>query len=134
MIHIAHTAHPPDSNTCRLAFFGNLLKGIEPVKEDLKRLKIYKLKTKEGQIDRVADEHTIIGKNLFKKESDISVFVGLYVTRSTTGARGRIEGAFGKSGKFKVYFTEGGQQDTQGTLILQFKRFIFGEKTDKIVQ
>jgi len=84
------------------------------------------MKRKTGQIDRVNDPHTIIGKNLFKKETDIGLFVGMKVTRSTTGDVGTIEGPFGKSGKFKVNF-EKDQTDTQGELILEFKRFVFNK-------
>ncbi|MGH0190352.1 UNVERIFIED_CONTAM: hypothetical protein FKN15_045777 [Acipenser sinensis] len=49
----------------------------------------------------VADDYTVIGRNLFKKETNIQQFVGLKVTLST-GERGVIEGGFGQSGKMKI--------------------------------
>ena len=61
------------------------------------------------------------------------MFVGLKMTRSTNGAVGVIEGSFGKSGKFKVRFPDGGQSDTQGTLILQYKRYLYRDDK-KLVQ
>lgn len=50
---------------------------------------------------QVSDDYTVIGRNLFKKETNLQLFVGLKVTLST-GERGVIEGGFGQSGKFKV--------------------------------
>ncbi|RXM91533.1 Selenocysteine-specific elongation factor [Acipenser ruthenus] len=50
---------------------------------------------------KVADDYTVIGRNLFKKETNIQLFVGLKVTLST-GERGVIEGGFGQSGKMKI--------------------------------
>lgn len=94
-------------------------------KNELKKVKIYKHKQKEGGIDRVADAYNLIGKNLFKKETDMNLFVGLKVQRTSNGAVGIIEGAFGKSGKFKVRFPEGGQTDTQGNLVLNYKRYLY---------
>jgi len=113
-------------NLCRIAFFGQFPTMIDlNNKEEIKKLKIYKKKQKEGVIDRIIDEYTIIGKNLFKKETDITLFVGMKVIRSTTGAVGKIDAPFGKSGKFKVVFSQGGQVDTQGKLILNFKRYLY---------
>lgn len=43
----------------------------------------------------------MIGRNLFKKETNLQLFVGLKVTLST-GESGVIEGGFGQSGKFKI--------------------------------
>lgn len=112
------------ANSCRIAFHGTLQACLDPA-QGFQKLKVYKLKRKEGGIDRVADEHTIIGKNLFKKETDINLFVGLKVQRTSNGDVGVIESAFGKSGKFKVYFANGGQTDPSGNLILEFKRFLY---------
>ena len=49
----------------------------------------------------MSDEYTIIGRALFKKETNIQLFTGLKVQLST-GETGTLEGAFGQSGKFKV--------------------------------
>jgi len=115
------------SNACRLAFSGKFLKQIDTTDKKSIPLRIYKIKNKEGTIDRVVDEYTIIGKDLFKKETDINIFVGLKVKRST-GEEGVIESSFGKSGKFKVRFPQGNQKDVTGSLSLQFKRYLFSKE------
>ncbi|XP_071349211.1 selenocysteine-specific elongation factor isoform X2 [Trachinotus anak] len=92
------------ANACRLAFQGRLLQGFEDksyAETALPRLRIYKTKHKEGQVERVSDDYTVIGRNLFKKETNLQLFVGLKVTLST-GESGVIEGGFGQSGKFKI--------------------------------
>uniref|UniRef100_A0A3P8UWP8 Selenocysteine-specific elongation factor n=1 Tax=Cynoglossus semilaevis TaxID=244447 RepID=A0A3P8UWP8_CYNSE len=92
------------ANACRLAFQGRLLQGFEDknyTETALPNLRIYKTKHREGQVERVSDDYTVIGRNLFKKETNLQLFVGLKVTLST-GERGVIEGGFGQSGKFKV--------------------------------
>ncbi|KAM7422493.1 hypothetical protein PAMA_010506 [Pampus argenteus] len=92
------------ANTCRLAFQGRLLQGFEDkgyADTALPRLRIYKTKQKEGQVDRVTDDYTVIGRSLFKKETNLQLFVGLKVTLST-GETGVIEGGFGQSGKYKI--------------------------------
>uniref|UniRef100_A0A3Q3K257 Selenocysteine-specific elongation factor n=1 Tax=Monopterus albus TaxID=43700 RepID=A0A3Q3K257_MONAL len=92
------------ANACRLAFQGRLLQGFEDksyAETALPRLRIYKSKQKEGQVERVTDDYTVIGRNLFKKETNLQLFVGLKVTLST-GESGVIEGGFGQSGKFKI--------------------------------
>ncbi|XP_059184342.1 selenocysteine-specific elongation factor [Centropristis striata] len=97
------------ANACRLAFQGRLLQGFEDkgyAETALPRLRIYKTKHKEGQVERVTDDYTVIGRNLFKKETNLQLFVGLKVTLST-GETGVIEGGFGQSGKFKIRVQEG---------------------------
>lgn len=92
------------TNMCRIAFHGAILEAIEATdyrKTVLPKLKVFKYKSREGLVERVTDEYTIIGKNLFKKETNIQVFVGLKVTLSS-GEEGVIEGGFGQSGKFKI--------------------------------
>jgi selenocysteine-specific elongation factor len=93
------------TNTCRLAFWGHLLEGIGDKNYSatvLPRLKIYKEKCKCGVVDRASNEHEVIGKNLFKKETNIQLFVGLQVELST-GEIGVIESSFGQSGKVKIH-------------------------------
>ncbi|XP_035007852.1 selenocysteine-specific elongation factor isoform X3 [Hippoglossus stenolepis] len=93
-----------NANACRLAFQGRLLQGFEDksyAETALPHLHIYKTKHKEGQVERVSDDYTVIGRNLFKKETNLQLFVGLKVTLST-GESGVIEGGFGQSGKFKI--------------------------------
>ena len=59
------------------------------------------MKSREGSIERVQGESTVIGKGMFKKESDLTAFVGMRVW-TPKNERGVI-GGFGKSGKFKVF-------------------------------
>ncbi|XP_029359119.1 selenocysteine-specific elongation factor isoform X1 [Echeneis naucrates] len=103
------------ANACRLAFQGRLLEGFEDksyAETALPRLRIYKTKHKEGQVERVSDDYTVIGRSLFKKETNLQLFVGLKVTLST-GESGVIEGGFGQSGKFKIRIQEGLSPETK---------------------
>lgn len=70
-----------DAPTCRLAFYGRILKLIDPTSPTaLQQLKIYKLKQKQGSIDRVSpDGLSAVCKGMFKKETDISLFAGMKV-------------------------------------------------------
>ncbi|XP_062300470.1 selenocysteine-specific elongation factor [Scomber scombrus] len=106
------------ANACRLAFQGCLLQGFEDkgyAETTLLRLRIYKTKHKEGQVERVTDDYTVIGRNLFKKETNLQLFVGLKVTLST-GETGVIEGGFGQSGKFKIRIQDGLLPETKQLL------------------
>ncbi|XP_070694683.1 selenocysteine-specific elongation factor [Pempheris klunzingeri] len=106
------------ANACRLAFQGYLLHGFEDkgyAETALPRLRIYKTKHKEGQVERVTNDYTVIGRNLFKKETNLQLFVGLKVTLST-GETGVIEGGFGQSGKFKIQVQEGLHPETKQLL------------------
>uniref|UniRef100_A0A3Q2QFC8 Selenocysteine-specific elongation factor n=1 Tax=Fundulus heteroclitus TaxID=8078 RepID=A0A3Q2QFC8_FUNHE len=103
------------ANACRLAFQGRLLHGFEDksyCETALPRLRIYKTKHKEGQVERVTDDYSVIGRSLFKKETNLQLFVGLKVTLST-GESGLIEGGFGQSGKFKIRIQEGLRPETK---------------------
>ncbi|XP_028680079.1 selenocysteine-specific elongation factor [Erpetoichthys calabaricus] len=119
------------TNTCRLAFHGVLLEGLEEkmyADSILPRLKVYKSKSREGVVERVSDEYTVIGRNLFKKETNIQLFVGLKVTLST-GEKGIIEGGFGQSGKFKVRIPEGLSASTKELLSATTRKKSKGEPT-----
>lgn len=101
-------------NLCRIAFHGRLL---VPVTEKnfaqtlLPQLKIYKTKTREGIVERMADEYSVIAHSLFKKETNIQSFVGMKIKLST-GEEGMIEGGFGQSGKVKIRIPNGLSSDT----------------------
>ena len=102
-------------NQCRIAFHGHALHlfGNKNYKEPfvsskevgnefhLSQLRVFKEKSREGQIERKHDESTVICKNLFKKETNMDLFIGLKVSLST-GEIGVIEGTFGQSGKVKI--------------------------------
>ncbi|KAL0278758.1 UNVERIFIED_CONTAM: hypothetical protein PYX00_000483 [Menopon gallinae] len=109
---------PVYSNSCRLAFYGSIIHGIDVKNyqtEYLKNLKVYKEKFKKGIIDRISSDYVVIGKNMFKKETNIQKFVGMKVSFST-GEEGVIEGAFGQSGKFKIQVPAGVKESTKETL------------------
>ncbi|KAM7125828.1 selenocysteine-specific elongation factor isoform 4-T4 [Molossus nigricans] len=96
------------TNMCRLAFHGILLHGLEDknyAESLLPRLRVYKLKHKHGLVERVIDDYNVIGRSLFKKETNIQLFVGLKVHLST-GELGIIDSSFGQSGKFKINIPE----------------------------
>ncbi|KAM9098806.1 selenocysteine-specific elongation factor isoform X1 [Sarcophilus harrisii] len=106
------------ANTCRLAFHGMMLQGLEDrnyTETFLPKLKVYKLKHKEGYVERVIDDYNVIGRSLFKKETNIQIFVGLKVHLSS-GESGVIESGFGQSGKFKIRIPAGLYPDTKKLL------------------
>ena len=102
-------------NMCRLAFHGRVVwtpaDKENYVKSELPKLKVFKIKTKSGVVERASNEQEVIVKDLFKKETDVSLFTGLTAELST-GERGTIEGSFGQSGKVKVRVMEGLRPDT----------------------
>ncbi|XP_022081004.1 selenocysteine-specific elongation factor-like [Acanthaster planci] len=119
------------SNICRLAFHGQLLHHITDknyADTILPQLKIYKNKSREGVVDRMMDEYSIIGRSLFKKETNLQIFVGLKVELST-GEEGVIEGGFGQSGKFKIRIPNGLRPETVQQLSASGKKK--GKKASK---
>ncbi|XP_069499461.1 selenocysteine-specific elongation factor isoform X2 [Ambystoma mexicanum] len=120
------------ANTCRLAFHGVLLEGLEDknyTETFLPKLKVYKQKHKEGQVERVNDDYSVIGRTLFKKETNIQMFVGLKVKLSS-GEDGVIEGSFGQSGKFKIRISSGLQPETKQLLTSASKKKAKAAKGD----
>lgn len=60
---------------CRLALYGSLVRRVDASPASLR---VYKVKRKEGCIDRILpDGCTAVCRGFFKKETDLSVFVGL---------------------------------------------------------
>ncbi|KAJ9596344.1 hypothetical protein L9F63_012619 [Diploptera punctata] len=101
-------------NSCRLAFWGHLLEGIEDknfTSSILPKIKVYKEKSKRGIVERASNEYEIIGKGMFKKETNIQLFVGLQIHLST-GEVGTIESSFGQSGKMKIHIPGGLKEST----------------------
>ncbi|XP_054156820.1 selenocysteine-specific elongation factor-like [Oppia nitens] len=152
-----------NANVCRLAFYGNVLKLFGDknyVENDLKNLKIFKIKQKDGSVDRITNEYEVIVKNLLKRETNVQNFVGLRVKLST-GDQGIIDGCFGKSGKIKVRLndtikdkslitttntskskrntdnensdTNNSTNQTQIRVLLEFKRYIY-DPNKKMIQ
>ncbi|XP_055387086.1 selenocysteine-specific elongation factor [Condylostylus longicornis] len=133
-----------ETNVCRIAFWGRLLwtsNSVNYVDSDLKNLKIYKYKTKQGSIQRIVNENEAIVHGLFKKESKRDIFIGKKIILST-GEEGLIESSFGKSSKVKVTFNNGLNSTTLEKLksknsdvlvLLNFKKYIF-DKNKSIIQ
>ena len=132
-------------NMCRLAFHGQVVWRPQDrdnyAKTELHRFKVFKFKTRTGVVERASNEQEVIVKDLFKKETNIDLFVGLSAVFST-GERGTIDGTFGQSGKVKVRVMEGikketltrvgtgkkkGEQQTGEpvTVTVTFKRYVF---------
>jgi selenocysteine-specific elongation factor len=80
-------------NQCRIDFYGHVLHSFANkdfyVNGELTKLKVYKKKSKEGVIERLSD--SAIGRSLFKKETNIDLFLNLKVEWSTGEIR-LIEG------------------------------------------
>lgn len=104
--------------TCRLAFHGRiqvpfLMKDYR--ESHLAPLKIFKCKKKEGIVERLHDDYCVIVRSLFKKETDLQMFMNMKVQLST-GENGVIDGSFGQSGKIKVRIPNGLSSETKDKL------------------
>ena len=96
--------------TNRLAFYGKMFDNN--IKNIVDKLKIFKIKVKEGKILRLVDDDKIaIVKGLFKKDNiNISNdFIGKEVNIKEDEKKeivGKILSTFGQSGKIKIEFNE----------------------------
>eukprot|EP01134_Creolimax_fragrantissima_P005262 CFRG5262T1 len=135
-----------NSKAVRLAFHGKILYPITSANyktEILPKLRVYKKKFREGTVDRMVNANSIVGKGLFKKETNIQLFKGMKVVLST-GEAGFIDGAFGQSGKYTIQIPTGLTDETivalEGktkksncpertknpvTVRLEFKRYVY---------
>ena len=103
------------ANACRIAFHGALVAALPTADvHELRRCNLYKRKVKRGTVDRVEDKEggggssasvAVIGRSLFKKETDMHQFVGL-VLHSAAGQVASLESSFGKGGKFRAVFKD----------------------------
>lgn len=112
------------ANMCRLAFHGILLHGLEDknyAESLLPSLRVYKLKHKHGLVERATDNYSVIGRSLFKKDTNIQQFVGLKVQLST-GELGIIDSSFGQSGKFKIHIPGGLSPESKKILTPSLKK------------
>ena len=87
---------------CRLAFYGQAITLIKEPEVELPKINVIKQKLKIGKVDRINDATNILIRDLFHKETNPDVFVGLRVKLAINGQEGSILGTFGKSGKLKV--------------------------------
>jgi ribosomal protein L35AE/L33A len=147
---------------CRLAFHGNILdipcsstlqqqhqQQLELAKKKkkkengdgqretyLRQLRVFKTKSKRGKLERVekGNPNMCIASGFFKKDSDISKFIGLSVhlvhqedsDKTSPPVVGKLVGTFGKSGKVKVEFDKSIEHIEQNAdLELRFKKYLF---------
>ena len=95
--------------SCRLAFQALFLVGqvvtdttsLSSVSSFASRIRTFKIKERTGVVDRITDERSFIGRDMFHKGTDLTPFIGLRLTLAN-GLAGRIEGGFGQSGKYRV--------------------------------
>ena len=122
---------------CRLAFCGKIVAVLNN-EEELRKLRVYKAKQREGFVEKFIDSHTAIGTNMFSKATDISIFVGLKVELDTKFHEvGVITASFGDSGNFYVKFDKKVKRKRSATwkpkIYLKSKKYIY-QKTKGIVQ
>ncbi|EDW61923.1 selenocysteine-specific elongation factor [Drosophila virilis] len=128
------------SSSCRLAFWGRIAWQTHSVNyqsEELPRLRIYKRKEKQGQVQRVVSNSEIIVQNLFKKEANRDMYVGKRVQLSS-GETGCIERTFGQTSKVCIVFRDGissetlerlkSEQAKEVRVLLNCKKYIFNKQ------
>lgn len=138
------------TSACRLAFWGTIKQTFKDLdKTTLSKLKIYKDRFKTGIVERAPNKYEVIARNMFNKETDLQVFIGLKITLST-GEHGFIESTFGQSGKVKLRIPDGlgektfemlkekknnssGIKQEAVEVFLSFKKYIY-DTTKKIIQ
>lgn len=136
------------TKSCRIAFHGKIsimnsaLHDKNTNETFLSNLKVYKTKTKQGNIQRMVNDHELIASNLFNKNTDRSKFIGMKC-RLITGEQGIIADSFGQSGKVRICFKDPLEQSTIDLLklnksdmkiILQFKKSVFNKMKNEMIQ
>ena len=93
-----------ESKMCRIAFSGKTVfdfcEGSQSVNPGMLRLLSEKIKY--GIVEKRFDDFTVIVKEMFKKETNLALFVGKEVFFEESDVVGKITGTFGASGKVKV--------------------------------
>jgi selenocysteine-specific elongation factor len=113
--------------TNRLAFYGKIL---DPnVNQVESKLKLFRMKSKEGSILRIKDDEVIV-RGLFKKDNtSINNYIGkkVYIKQDKT-IQGDIMSTFGQSGKLKIKFnkdlTQVEMKTEEGETIKGYKNLI----------
>jgi selenocysteine-specific elongation factor len=127
----------------RIAFFGKMILNTNITnthvgQNSLNQIKIYKMKSKIGQILRMKNEKTAIVKGLFKKDSNVEDFINKTVVIKESEGKiiGIISSTFGESGKVTVEFNteikdlklineEGKEIDYNSfSIILEYKKYM----------
>lgn len=93
----------------------------------LSSLRISTTKERIGSIDRVVDDYVLIGRGMFKKETNMTLFIGLPVRIGEHV--GTIDSSFGASGKFKVRFSAAVAKSIPNTtpIVLTLRKQKFSE-------
>ncbi|CAJ0944395.1 unnamed protein product, partial [Mesorhabditis belari] len=92
---------------CRFPFHGQ----FQQVITDEKTLRIFTRKQRQGIVERIENDRSVICKDLFKKESKIEIYERMEIILST-GEIGRIEHSFGKGGKARISIRDGLKPET----------------------
>lgn len=92
-----------DSKECRMAFCGTALHmKLHNDAEDFNDIKLTKKKRKTGEIERVANDNSLIIKDMFTKNSNIQKYINHpLVLESKPEAKAKILTTFGNIGKIK---------------------------------
>ncbi len=97
-----------DKKNCRIAFSGVTLASFQDSIETYvpPELKLVTEKRKGGVIEKFFDDYTVIIKDMFKKETNLGLFMNKDVFVDENGLKGKMSASFGSSGKVKVVFSE----------------------------
>ena len=96
-----------DTKECRMVFSGRSIRnifhnGVDTIYEGIK---LIKKKRKQGTVERVSNDGSVIVKDLFNKNSNITMFIGYQVFfEGKSDLVAKILTTFGNSGKIKVSF------------------------------
>ena len=122
-------------NACRIAFSARILPPLLPSSPSSSPppLLLYRLKQKQGVVDRVSvPGQELIGRGMFRAAEEVARYAGMRVELEGGGV-GRMEGGFGKGGKFRLRLEAGGSSAVGGEqegslagrkLLLRYKQFM----------
>lgn len=124
-----------------MSFFGRIIHNLNP--KLLPTIRLVKMKQKAGLCERIdkQDGRNVICSDMFKADTDLSLFLGLKVVHENSGTEGVLESAFGTEGKIRVRFPveldvktdHKGNVRGQDRVILYFKKYDF-EQSRRIMQ
>jgi len=86
-------------------------------KQQRETFSITREKIRSGKIEKVLDSMTVLVKDLFKKETNMELFVGKKVQIKEMGKTGTVDSTFGKSGKVKVIVNGGVPEELKEKII-----------------
>lgn len=103
----------PNSNECRLAFYGEVVDSAQEKDKAtfFSQFKVFKLKKRQGILDRVTNSSAVIVRGLHQKNSNIEHLIGcileLNFRKEDDGTelpsvQGKIESRFGQTDKLRV--------------------------------